>query len=188
MTMGAPSSEATEAARVAARASHMMGPAVEREWGADEAIAWEGLLALARRARRGAEEALIERFEMSVSMLGITGRLSQAPEHTLRQTALADAMGLSLSRVSRVIDLLERRDLVERRTCPADARATNVTLTRHGAALTGRAQMELFEYVQSTFFDHLDEGEISALAAIFTRLLNMPPTTREQVRSVTGRA
>lgn len=170
----APSADRTEAPRVAARAYHMMGPDAEHGWAQDQAIAWEGLLEVARRMRRDAEDMLIERFDLSVSMLGITGRLSRAPRRTLRQTALADAMGLSLSRVSRVIDLLERRGLVQRRACPADARATNVVLTRQGAALTASAQRDLFAFVQSAFFEQLEPGEITALAAVFTRLLNLP--------------
>jgi DNA-binding MarR family transcriptional regulator len=166
-----------EASRVAARAFHMMGPDAEDEWAGDEAMAWEGLLEVARRLRRRAEEMLIESFELSISMLGITGRLSRAPEPTLRQTALADAMGLSLSRVSRVIDLLEQRGLVERRACPTDARATNVTLTRQGGALTASAQRELFAFVRSAFFDALEPGEVETLAAVFMRLLNGPRLT-----------
>ena len=149
----------------------MMGEGVERDWGGNEAMAWEGLLELSRRLRRGAEEALLAEFDLSISMLGVIGRLSLAPERTLRQTALAEAMGLSLSRVSRVIDLLEQRELIERRSCPADARATNVRLTRRGGVLTTRAQNALFGYVQASFFDHLDPGEVETLATVFARVL-----------------
>ncbi len=170
---------AAKAAPVAARALHMMGQHAEQQWTEEQAIAWEGLLEVSRSLRRGAEQALVESYELSISMLGITGRLSRAPKRTLRQTALADAMGLSLSRVSRVIDLLEQRRLVRRRACPADARATNVTLTRQGAALTARAQRDLFTYVQAAFFEHLQPGEVESLAAIFTHLLSLRSSTPE---------
>lgn len=164
----------TAAGRVAARALHMLGVDAERGAGAAELLAWEGLLDVARGLRRGAEELLAEGFDLSISMLGITGRLARAPARTLRQTALADAMGLSLSRVSRVIDLLEARGLVERRPCPSDARATDVTLTRKGATLTTRAQHRLFGYVRSAFLERLQPAEVELLAALFTRLLNDP--------------
>jgi DNA-binding MarR family transcriptional regulator len=160
-----------EAGRVADRALFMLGPGAERELAGTDTIAWEGLLEVSRRLRRGAEEALLEGFDLTISMLGITGRLTGAPGHTLRQTALADAMGLSLSRVSRVLDRLEQRGLVERRCCPGDARATNVVLTDAGAALTGRAQSELLRFVRAEFFDRLTGDDVAALAAVFTRLL-----------------
>jgi len=175
----ASSGEAGEAARVAARAFHMMGPDAEHGWSSQDAIAWEGLLDVSRRLRRGAEHVLADRCDMSISMLGITGRLSRAPALTLRQTALAESMGLSLSRVSRVIDILEQREVLERHSCPADARATNITLTSLGADLTTRAQHELFTYVQSAFFDRLEPGEVATLAAVFTRLLDLPPAPPE---------
>ncbi len=163
-----------ETARVLARARHMMGADVERTWKEDEPLAWEGLVEVSRRLHRGLEELLIEEFDLSISMLGIIGRLSLAPEQTLRQTALAQAMGLSLSRVSRVIDLLEQRGLIERRNCPSDARATNVKLNRRGVALTSRAQSAMFGYVQARFFDHLDSSDVQALATVFARLLDGP--------------
>ncbi len=168
-----------EAARVAARAFHMMGADAERGWSSQDAIAWEGLLDVTRRLRRGAEHVLADRCDMSISMLGITGRLSRAPARTLRQTALAEAMGLSLSRVSRVIDMLEQREVLERHSCPSDARATNVTLTSLGVDLTARAQHELFTFVQSAFFDTLEPDEVATLAAVFTRLLDLPPAPPE---------
>ena len=164
---------------MAQRAFHMMGPDAEREWSGEDAIAWEGLLDVTRRLRRGAEQLLADRCDMSISMLGITGRLSRAPSLTLRQTALAESMGLSLSRVSRVIDMLEQRGVLERHSCPADARATNVTLTAEGMELTARAQHELFSYVQGSFFDTLEPGEVSVLAAIFTRMLDLPAAPPE---------
>jgi DNA-binding MarR family transcriptional regulator len=153
---------------------HMMGCAAQQGFAAEEAMAWEGLLEVSRQARRGAEEALMEGFDLTISMLGITGRLGLAPDRTLRQTALADAMGLSLSRVSRLVDVLEVRGLLERRACPVDARATNVTLTAAGGHLTTRAQRTLFDHVQATFFDHLQAAEVGILAAVFTRLVNEP--------------
>jgi DNA-binding MarR family transcriptional regulator len=157
--------------RIAARALHMMGANAERAWSGDDAMAWEGLVEVHRRLRRQAEEALSGDEELSISMLGLMGRLTRAEQQTLRQTALAEAMGLSLSRVSRVVDLLEQRDYVERHPCPSDARATNIVLTASGADVTERAQERLFGYVQGAFFDQLEPGEVTTLATIFTRLI-----------------
>jgi DNA-binding MarR family transcriptional regulator len=162
----------SNAGRVAARAAHMMGDGAERSWTGREAMAWEGMIDVNRRLRRGLEEMLLEQFDLSISMLGIIGRLSLAPGQTLRQTALADGMGLSLSRVSRVVDLLEQRGLTERRSCPADARATNIKLTRRGGTLTVRAQGALFDFVQTNFFGQLEPAEVETLASVFERLLH----------------
>jgi DNA-binding MarR family transcriptional regulator len=152
----------------------MMGPQTQSDWTRGEAIAWEGLLEVSRRLRRDAEDLLGREFDLSISMLGITGRLAIAARQTLKQTELAQAMGLSLSRVSRVIDLLEQRGLAQRRSCPSDARATNVTLTRRGGALTASAQTQLLAFVQAAFIDALGPAELATLATAFTRMLNAP--------------
>jgi DNA-binding MarR family transcriptional regulator len=58
--------------------------------------------------------------------------LSEAPERTLRMTALAQQANATLPRLSHVVRKLEERGLVERFPCPEDARATNARLTPAG--------------------------------------------------------
>jgi DNA-binding MarR family transcriptional regulator len=163
-------------APIVARAGYMMGENVARGWSSDQAAAWEGFLELAGRLRRGAEKELDDYGELSVSMLGAMGRLITADRRTLRETAIADAMGLSLSRVSRIIDILEKRRLVKRTPCPVDGRATNVTLTPAGLRATRAAQDALFAFVEGAFFDKLSEAEIATLATVFGRLLGREPS------------
>jgi DNA-binding MarR family transcriptional regulator len=169
---GAPGAAASEElAAVTARAGYMMGANVDHLWSERQAVAWEGFLELHGRLRRGAEAVLEEQAGLSVSALGVMGRLLRAEERTLRQVELAAAMGLSISRVSRIVDALEERRLLERRPCPSDARATNVTLTEAGAELARNAQDALFEFVQGSFAARLSEEETATLASVFTRLL-----------------
>lgn len=156
---------------VTARAGYMMGNLADRTWAPDDAVAWEGLLETARTLRRGAETLLEHHHDLSISMLGIMGRLARAPRNTLRQTDLADAMGLSLSRISRIIDILETRALVRRQPCPSDARATNVALTHAGRIRTAAAQHTIHAHVDTRFVQQLSESERATLAAVFSRLL-----------------
>ena len=156
---------------VTARAGYMMGDNVDRAWSPEHAPAWEGFLELSRQLRRAADGVLEPVDGLTVSTLGIMGRLARAENRTLRQTDIAEAMGLSFSRVSRLIDTLATRRLVERRPCPTDARAVNVTLTADGLALTRRAQDAVFAFVEEHFFASLDEAEIATLAEVFTRLV-----------------
>lgn len=58
--------------------------------------------------------------------------LSEAPERTLRMTALAQQTNATLPRLSHVVRKLEERGLVERYPCPQDARAVNARLTPAG--------------------------------------------------------
>ena len=52
--------------------------------------------------------------------------LSEAPDRTLRMTALAAMTNATLPRLSRVMNRLEEASYVRREPCPGDRRATNV--------------------------------------------------------------
>lgn len=159
-------------ARVVARAVYMMGEDVDRNVSYAHATAWEGFVELESQLQRRAETLLEPYGNLSVSMLRLMGCLALSNRRTLGQTEIACAMGLSLSRVSRIIGILERRELVKRRPNPDDARATNVTLTPAGLKLMRSAQNATFDYVQAHFFSFLSDDEAEVLAAILTRLLS----------------
>lgn len=161
-------------ARVTARAGYMMGHDARRTLSTDQTLAWEGFLEVSARLRRKADLVLQQCGDLSVSMLGVMGRLAGAEQRTLHQTDVSLSMGLSLSRVSRIVDILERRGLVTRRRCPSDARATNVTLTDEGLELTAAAQDAVYAFVQDTFLAPLSDDEVRVLAEIMGRLLRDP--------------
>lgn len=62
----------------------------------------------------------------------VLAMLSEAPESTLRMTALARSTNATLPRLSHVVRRLEERGFVERFPCPEDGRATNARLTAEG--------------------------------------------------------
>lgn len=132
--------------------------------------AWIGLLATHRRLTRELDAELDAAHGLTLSGLELLARLASAPERRLRLSALAGECGLSLSRVSRIVDALEERGLVERQQCEADARAINAQLTAPGLELARVAQATHLAAVRRRFFDELSEREIAALAAVFGRL------------------
>src|SRR5271163_1969318 len=91
------------------------------QWSATYADAWIGLLATHRRLTRELDAELEAAHGLTLSGLELLARLASAPERRLRLSALAVEAGLSLSRVSRIVDALEQRDLIKRVACPADA-------------------------------------------------------------------
>jgi DNA-binding MarR family transcriptional regulator len=159
------------AERVNARAAYFVGDAGLRAWTPAQIAAWTGVMEGQRRLARHVEAELEAEHGLALSALGLLGRLAAAEGGVLRLSTLADDMGLSLSRVSRIVDALEARGLVERRPCPSDARATNAWLTRPGAGLARRAQATVFAAIQRRFFDELSDDEVAVLAGVFTRFL-----------------
>jgi DNA-binding MarR family transcriptional regulator len=138
-------------------------------WSDTHADAWIGLLETHKQLTRTLDAELETRHGLSLSSLELLGRLARADDHQLRLSALAQAAGLSLSRVSRLIDLLEARKLVRREPCAEDARAVEAHLTEQGLGLAREAQATHFASVQQRFFDQLQPGELEALAQVFGR-------------------
>jgi DNA-binding MarR family transcriptional regulator len=131
--------------------------------------AWIGMLETHKRLTRELEAELEADFGLSMSALELLGRLAAADDRVMRLTALAEATGLSLSRVSRIVDTLEARKLVERTTCPGDARAVNALLTDAGLELARKAQGAHFASVEERFFHELNGEEVEVLASVFGR-------------------
>jgi DNA-binding MarR family transcriptional regulator len=138
-------------------------------WSEEYAGAWLGLLGTHRRLTRELDAELESAHGLTLSGLELLVRLASAPDRALRLSKLATEAGLSLSRVSRIVDTLEQRGLVERHACPADGRAINALLTAAGLELARRAQATHLAAVRQRFFDRLDEREIATLAEVFAR-------------------
>lgn len=134
-----------------------------------QADAWIGLLETHKQITRGLDAELELRHGLGLSGVEVLGRLAAADGRCLRLSALAAETGLSLSRISRVVDLLQRRGLVDRRPCAADARAVEAHLTAIGLTVAREAQATHFAFVQGHFFDQLSAAELATLAVVFAR-------------------
>jgi DNA-binding MarR family transcriptional regulator len=106
----------------------------------------------------------------------VLAMLSEAPERTLRMTALADRVNATLPRLSHVVQRLETRDLVQRFPCPEDGRATNARLTDAGWSTVVAAAPEHVSTVRHYVIDALSAKQVGQLDEIMTALLkNLDP-------------
>jgi DNA-binding MarR family transcriptional regulator len=138
-------------------------------WNPTHADAWIGLLQTHRQLTRALDAELEAEHGLALSGLELLARIAASPEGWLRLSMLASQTGLSLSRVSRIVDALEDRGLLKRQACPSDARAINAHLTPTGSDLLAAAERTHAAAVQQRFFDHLSAAEIETLATVFAR-------------------
>jgi DNA-binding MarR family transcriptional regulator len=139
-------------------------------WTQHEADAWIGLLETHKRLTRALDAELDAAHGLGLSTLELLSRLAAAGDGWPRLSTLARDAGLSLSRVSRHMDALERRGLVQRRRCATDSRAVEAHLTVAGAALVAEAEAAHAAAVRERFFAQLSDEEAATLAQIFRRL------------------
>ena len=101
----------------------------------------------------------------------VLAMLSEAPQRTLRMTALAQRTNATLPRLSHVVKRLEDRGLVERFPCPEDARATNARLTAEGWKKIKATAPGHVGTVREHVIDVLTAEQISQLADIAGAIL-----------------
>ena len=111
----------------------------------------------------------------------VLAMLSEAPDHTLRMTALAQRTSATLPRLSHVVQKLEGRGLVERFPCPEDRRATNARLSDRGWDLVVETAPGHVETVRHLVIDGLSATQVRQLARISDAMLaRLDPEGRMQ--------
>jgi DNA-binding MarR family transcriptional regulator len=138
-------------------------------WTRHEADAWIGLLETHKQLTRALDAELDAAHGLGLSTLELLGRLAAAGAEWPRLSALARETGLSLSRVSRHMDALERRGLVQRRRCSTDSRAVEASLTDEGRRVVAQAETAHAAAVRERFLSQLSDEEAAVLARVFAR-------------------
>jgi DNA-binding MarR family transcriptional regulator len=83
---------------------------------------------------------------------------------------LAEAVVLSPSGLSKLLDRMDESGLVERRPDPHDARSTFAAITPHGRAVVRKARQKHHAFLQRIFGDVLDDRDVADLTRIMARL------------------
>jgi DNA-binding MarR family transcriptional regulator len=135
---------------------------------------WIGILQAHSELTRALDAALSAGHGLSLSAYEVLSRLAHSEGGHLRMTLLAERSQLSLSRVSRVIDMLEQRGYVARRSCPSDSRVVHATITPEGRAKIEETQETFFEVVEQRFLGRLSCDEVGELGRLLSRLVTAP--------------
>jgi DNA-binding MarR family transcriptional regulator len=137
----------------------------------DELGAWVRFIAVVERLPGVLDSQLRRDAGLTHYEYLVLAMLSDAPDRTLRMTALAGTTNATLPRLSHVVSRLEQRDLVRRSPCPEDRRAFNVTLSEPGwTTLVGAAPGHVAN-VREHVIDPLSPEQVRQLAAIADAML-----------------
>jgi DNA-binding MarR family transcriptional regulator len=96
--------------------------------------------------------------------------LSQAADQRLPMSALAEQKMLTRSGITRLIDGLVAAGLIERVSCPNDARVSYAQLTAPGYEKLRQAGCTHVAGIRRLFLEHFTPDEIDQLAALLARL------------------
>jgi DNA-binding MarR family transcriptional regulator len=135
----------------------------------DAVVAWEALF----RAQVSVMRYLNSEFpvgELSLNEYDVLFNLSQQPERRLRMRGLNEHLLITQPSVSRLVDRLAARALVEKVDDPADARGVIVHLTDDGFALFRKMAQGHMASIRTRVGGALSADELDTLTELCTRL------------------
>ncbi|WP_213455052.1 MarR family winged helix-turn-helix transcriptional regulator [Rhizomonospora bruguierae] len=146
---------------------------MSEQWLTSEQLAtWVRLVAVAELLPGALDSQLRRDAGLTHFEYMVVAMLSEAPERTLRMTALAARTNATLSRLSHVVGRLADRGLVERFPCPQDRRATNARLTEAGWQKVVESAPGHVANVRHHVFEVLSPEQVAQLAGITDAILD----------------
>jgi DNA-binding MarR family transcriptional regulator len=102
----------------------------------------------------------------------VLAMLSESPERTMRMSSLAEVTNASLSRLSHLVERLEKRGFVRREPDPTDGRFTNAILTEKGLRALAEAAPGHLAHVRSLVIDVLSPEQLRRLGRDADRIMS----------------
>lgn len=132
--------------------------------------AWRAFLRAHASITRALEAELVAEQQLSLASYDVLVQLAEAPGRRLRMTELADAVLLSRSGITRLVDRLEKGGLVARCPVESDGRGVAAELTDGGLNRLRTASRTHLRGIAQHFVMPLDDGDQRVLERI-SRLL-----------------
>ncbi|HYT29726.1 MAG TPA: MarR family transcriptional regulator [Actinomycetota bacterium] len=130
-----------------------------------EMRAWQALLHAYHQVIRKLDRDLREEHDLPLAAYDVLLRLAKAPDRALRMTDLAERVMLSPSGVTRLVDRLVTKGMVQRRADPDDARGALASLTDEGLRQLRSAARTHLRGIRDQFTGRLSEAQLRNVAS-----------------------
>ena len=163
-----------------ARATH------EEEWfklSPEQRAAWAGFIRVHASIVRELDAELRAAHGLPLSSFDVLVQLSLAPECRMQMHELAEAVHLSRSGLTRLVDRLERQGLLERRRGERDPRRVFASITRRGLDRLAETTPTHLAGVRRRFLERLSQAQVKQLAAAWDQLLDSEPGPERKTRN-----
>ena len=137
---------------------------------ATEEVFWRALMRIVLSLPRRLDSDLVRAAGITANEYTTLMCLSEAPDRELRMADLANAAALSASRMTRLVDDLQGRGLVTKRSSSLDARGNIAKLTPAGLAKLKKAWPTHLASVRDRVFDHVDPSTVSKAAQALSEI------------------
>jgi DNA-binding MarR family transcriptional regulator len=144
---------------------------VTRRLTGNEMTAWRSFLRAHAQLSRVLEAELVAKHPLSLGGYDVLVQLAEAPDRRLRMAELADAVLLSRSGVTRLVDRLEIAGMVTRERFESDGRGVVAVLTTKGVDTLRDAARTHLAGVMRHFIEHFTPEELGEFGALCARLV-----------------
>lgn len=147
--------------------------ATEPHWlNSAEQYAWRHYLRGSAQLMEKINKDMLADNDLTLNEYEVLVRLSEAPEHNLRMSLLAENLVHSRSRLTHTVSRLEVMGYVERESCADDKRGVNCILTDKGYKKLEKAAPSHVESVRRHIVDVLTPQEFSEWGRIWRKLVD----------------
>lgn len=136
-------------------------------------LAWRKFLTAHVLLIEQIEQDLAQADLPSLSWYDVLFVLSEAPEHKLRLHELAQAVLLTRSNLTRLVDRLEVAGLIRREQCSSDRRGAFAVITDEGHKMLDRMWVVYGQGIEQYFACHLNTTEVKFLIKILNRITSL---------------
>ena len=142
-----------------------------------ELRAWRGLLRTHAMLVKRLDAELEAEHDLALTSYEVLLHLHSAAEHKMRMCEVAESVLLSRSGLTRLVDRLEREGLVERASCPDDARGAFARLTDAGEQKFRAAQQTHLAGIRAHFLEHFGPDMLDTLGDAWERVAGAGPAS-----------
>jgi DNA-binding MarR family transcriptional regulator len=137
-----------------------------------ELFAWRGLLRFHAKVTGEMSARLQSEVGLTLPEYELLSHLYEHPSERMPMSELARLVLLTPSGITRMVDRLVSRGMVERQSVRSDARVQHAVLTPEGREVFLRAGRVHADDVRGRFTDHLTEDQVEELGRVWSKLLN----------------
>src|SRR2546423_2669516 len=139
--------------------------------------AWSGFLRAHSRITKALDRELAAAHDLPLSEYDVLVQLALTDEGRLRMSDLAEAIVLSPSGLTRLVDRLAGRGLLRRERCDADSRVVYAAIAEAGFEKLLESTPTHLDGIRRLFWDQLSDAQKSDLANI-VGCLGRPPAAK----------
>ncbi|HEY6574441.1 MAG TPA: MarR family winged helix-turn-helix transcriptional regulator [Mycobacterium sp.] len=135
-----------------------------------EEAAWRALARAVLVVPRVLDAEMLASQGLNITEYNVLMNLSEAPDHSLRMSELANFVSITVSGLTRVVERLSRQGLVERVRAESDGRGQVAVLTPTGLKRLQQAWPSHLAAVRRHVMDHLGDIDLVPFAEALSNM------------------